>query len=290
MSCDPTVDLIYAGSVSVLQQALRAKYKFKKPLVCWVWDIPYNWREWGMNSEGLKANAKRDRANTDRVNMLKECDMIISSSKWTQKVLKEQYGLASEQIYFYIDVKLLDSIPRQTKEKQVIQISRFFYNKRFEDSIIAMKNIKDYRLKLIGTGISSHYGNMLKHYAFTEKPVVNNIIFQDSIPRKSVLTELKKSEVLVSPSVFEGWGITPIEALHCNIPVLLSDLPVYKEVYGDNLLYHKRTDPEDMAEKLKKLLTDKYLQKKIVNACKPIIAEFTPEVFAKKWKDIIKQC
>ena len=41
-SCDASVDMIYAGSVSVLPQAMSVKTQFNKPLICWVWDIPYN--------------------------------------------------------------------------------------------------------------------------------------------------------------------------------------------------------------------------------------------------------
>jgi len=274
--CNPSTDLIYACSASVLPQAFAAKQYYKKPLVCWCWDIPFNWRQWNMSDSGIMLNSGRDQDNNKKIELLKKCDLVISASKWTQQVLKD-YGISSEQIYFYINIEEISAIPEQTKKKHIIQISRYFYNKKFEHSILALP--EGYTMNLIGTGLNSMYGNELKQYAIGRK-----IVFNDNMSRIDTIKALKSAQILVSPSVFEGWGITPVEALYCGIPVLLSDLEVFKEVYGDNVLYHKKNDPVDMKQKLELLISDKKLQKKIIKDCKSIIAEFTPEKFAKRWE------
>jgi glycosyltransferase involved in cell wall biosynthesis len=272
-NCTFDTDLIYACSVSVLPQAYAAKMHHNKPLACWCWDIPYNWRDWDMSESGMRINAHRDEVNNVTIDLLKRCDLVISASKWTQQILKK-YGISSRQIYFYINTQELDAVSAQNKKRQIIQISRYFYNKKFEHSISACP--EDYTLFLVGTGLNNLYGNELER-----KP---NVVFNDSIPRTETIKALKSSELLVSPSVFEGWGITPVEALYCGVPVLLSDLEVFQEVYGDNIIYHQKNNPDDMREKLQRLISDKDLQKKIVNICKPIIAEFTPEKFARRWE------
>jgi len=282
--CDASVDLIYAGSVSVLAQAMQAKLRFNKPLICWCWDIPYNWREWQMSEEGMKKNASRDVRNDQFISLLKKCDLVMTGSKWTQNVLKDQYGISSEQIYFYIDVGSIDSVPSQKKEKQIIQISRYFYNKKFEHTIMASRDLTDYKVVFIGSGLGSSYGKGLKDCS---DKCNKNVVFNEILSRRDVIINIKKSTILTSPSVFEGWGMTPAEALYCRVPVLLSDLEVFKEQYGDRVLYHDRNDVDDMKEKLELLTSDKELQKKIVKDCQPIIAEFTAEKFAKRWKKIV---
>ena len=49
---------------------------------------------------------------------------------------------------------------------------------------------------------------------------------------------------LVFPSLDEGFGLPPLEALACGVPVLASDLPVTREVLGDQATYCEATDPE----------------------------------------------
>ena len=282
--CDITVDLVYAGSVSVLPQAMKASIQFNKPLVCWVWDIPYNWREWQMTEEGMRANFSRDMVNKHRIGLLKKCDLIMTGSKWTQSVLKDKYNISSEQIYYYINTDSIDSVVNQKKERQIIQISRYFYNKKFEHTIIASKNLTSYKVIFIGANLNSAYGKELKECSDKHN---KNIVFNGVLSRRDVIINIKKSIVLVSPSVFEGWGMTPAEALYCGVPVLLSDLDVFKEQYGDNVLYHKRNDVNDMKEKLSLLTSDKILQNKIVKNCRFIISEFTVEKFVKRWKKIM---
>ena len=59
---------------------------------------------------------------------------------------------------------------------------------------------------------------------------------------------IAKSKLLVAPSSFEGFGMTPLEGLVCNTPVMANDLEVYKEYY-DNDLYYIATQ-KDFAPKL----------------------------------------
>lgn len=283
--CDRSVDLIYAGSVSVLPQAMKAKEKFNVPIIVWCWDVPFSWREWKMSAEGMAINASRDRTIAKRIKLLRQCDLVISASMWTQKVLREHYDIPSEQIYFFIDIHGIDSIPQQRKEKHIIQISRYYYNKKFESTILAARDLEEYQSILIGRGLDSAYGRELKRYS---EKFNSKVLFLNNIKREDVIINLKKATVLTSPSVFEGFGITPVEAIHCNIPILLSDLEVFKEVYGDKALYHRRNDIDDMKEKLECLIGDKALQAKIVRECQPLIAEFTPEKFAKRWERIIR--
>ena len=277
--CTKDVDLIYCGSVSQLDKAMAAKQQYEKPLICWVWDLPYCWREWMRNDKEIQQHTWRDKFIEKIVLNLKKCDKVISASKYTQQVLKEKYFIDSEQIYFYINTKEIDATFAFPQNSHVIQISRFTSCKRFDISIQATKGL-DRELVCVG-------GNGSGEYKILAESLGVNVKFCCNVPRRMTIKLLKSAEVLVSPSIFEGWGITPIEALYCEIPVLLNDLGVFREVYGDNVPYHKRDDPDDMREKLRYLLGDKALQRKIVEDCKPLISDFTAEKFAKRWEKAI---
>ena len=43
---------------------------------------------------------------------------------------------------------------------------------------------------------------------------------------------LSHAACLISPSLYEGFGIPPLEAMSLGTPVIMSDIPVYKEIYG----------------------------------------------------------
>ncbi len=277
--CTEDVDLIYCGSVSQLGKALVAKKKFKKPLICWVWDIPYNWRTWCRTDEELKAHKWRDDYIRNCIINLSKCDKIISASKWTLRVLWEEFGLVSKQMYFYIDTEELDAVPEQENKGYVIQISRFAINKRFDLTIRAMEGM-DRKLILIGTGDGAPLVKLANELG------VDASVYVD-LPAFEKIRFLKQSELLVSPSVFEGWGMTPIEALHCNKAVLLSDLEVFREVYGDNADYHRMDSIEDMNRMIYSRLYGPIFRG-IVHICKPLISSFTIPKFSDRWGRMVE--
>lgn len=60
---------------------------------------------------------------------------------------------------------------------------------------------------------------------------------------------------LAFPSRYEGFGLPPLEALACGVPVVVSDLPVLREVLGDHATYVPVDDRAALADALAKTLT-----------------------------------
>ena len=58
----------------------------------------------------------------------------------------------------------------------------------------------------------------------------------------------------VYPSVYEGFGLPPLEAMACGCPVAVSDIPAHREVFGKAAMYFDPFSPEDLSSKLKCLL------------------------------------
>jgi glycosyltransferase involved in cell wall biosynthesis len=58
----------------------------------------------------------------------------------------------------------------------------------------------------------------------------------------------------VYPSVYEGFGLPPLEAMACGCPIAVSDIPAHREVCGSTALYFDPFSPEDLSSKLELLL------------------------------------
>lgn len=88
--------------------------------------------------------------------------------------------------------------------------------------------------------------SMIDHGVFS-----NNIIFTGYIPSRDLLRIMKFADLLVQPSEYEGFGIPPLESMYLGTPVLLSDIPVFKEIYKDfPVTYFKSCNPDDLAFKM----------------------------------------
>ncbi|TRZ99445.1 MAG: glycosyltransferase family 1 protein [Deltaproteobacteria bacterium] len=63
------------------------------------------------------------------------------------------------------------------------------------------------------------------------------------------------ARVFVFPSLIEGFGIPPLEAMTHGIPVVCSDITVIREVCGDTVRYADPSDPQDFAKVIREVLT-----------------------------------
>jgi glycosyltransferase involved in cell wall biosynthesis len=61
--------------------------------------------------------------------------------------------------------------------------------------------------------------------------------------------------LFIFPSFYEGLGLPPMEAMICGCPVLLSDIPVLREIYGDSAAYCNPADDHDIAAKMTLLMS-----------------------------------
>lgn len=74
---------------------------------------------------------------------------------------------------------------------------------------------------------------------------------------------LAAASVFAFPSLYEGFGLPPLEAMACGTPCLTSNVTSVPEVVGDAALQINPLDEEALAEGLHKLLTDAPLAKKL---------------------------
>lgn len=74
----------------------------------------------------------------------------------------------------------------------------------------------------------------------------------------------RSAQAFVFPTLSEGFGLPGLEAMAYGTPVVCSDIPVLREVYGDAALYFDPGDPGDIASKIVLVLTDRRLRKELI--------------------------
>lgn len=101
-----------------------------------------------------------------------------------------------------------------------------------------------------------------------EDTVKEKIVFTGFIDNDDLPVVYGNSCLFIFPSMYEGFGMPPLEALACGTPVLSSDAASLPEVLGDAVTYFKNMDMNDLMIKLeryKNYQTNKDLFKSQVN-------------------------
>ena len=71
----------------------------------------------------------------------------------------------------------------------------------------------------------------------------------------------RHASVFVYPSLYEGFGIPPLEAMMCGCPAIVSDIEVFHEVYGDSVEYCDFKDERLWMRVLKEVMGNTYYKK-----------------------------
>jgi glycosyltransferase involved in cell wall biosynthesis len=84
------------------------------------------------------------------------------------------------------------------------------------------------------------------------------ITFSGFIPDEELLKCLSEAALLVQPSLYEGFGLPPLEALVLGTQALISDIPVFREIYdGFPVVFFHAGDAEDLKNKMMEILKNK---------------------------------
>jgi len=99
----------------------------------------------------------------------------------------------------------------------------------------------------------------------------------------------KSAEAYVFPTLSEGFGIPGLNAMASNLPVICSDIPVLREIYGEAATYFDPKNPEEIALNTYKCLSDKNLQKQLIKSGIEKVGEYSWNKMAKQTLDIYEE-
>jgi len=92
---------------------------------------------------------------------------------------------------------------------------------------------------------------------------IKNIIFTDFVPDDELDTVYRNSLFYIFPSLYEGFGLPPIEAMARNVPVLSSDIPCLREILGESACYFNASSKENIARAITDFSENKELREKL---------------------------
>jgi len=182
---------------------------------------------------------------------------------------------------------------KSSKKKYITHIGTFEKRKDLLTLVKAYKKLIDnklfdYKLVLAGAKNLNGYGRLY----FDVKNYIDRYNLKDYIDIPGYLSqqEIKKlyseSLVYVFPSLDEGFGIPLIESMKSEVPIICSDIEIFKEIGGDSALYFKAGNHKDLFEKLKILINDSDLRKKLIKLGKKNVKRFNRNNFLKEFEKI----
>jgi glycosyltransferase involved in cell wall biosynthesis len=91
----------------------------------------------------------------------------------------------------------------------------------------------------------------------------NDVLFAGSLDEDALIPLYNAADVLVHPSLYEGFGLPPLEAMACGTPIVSSNRSSLPEVVGDAGILVEPTDVRAIADAMERVLTDGVLRERM---------------------------
>ena len=160
--------------------------------------------------------------------------------------VRERYQLHDEFILYAGNVK-----PHKNLERLIRAFAR----------VRAQEGNEDLRLVLIGDDVG-RYASLRR--TADEAGVRQDVRFFGFVPHQTLAALYRMATLFAFPSLYEGFGLPPLEAMACGTPVVTSRISSLPEVVGDGALLVDPYSEEEIAQAIARVLDDEDLRRRLV--------------------------
>jgi glycosyltransferase involved in cell wall biosynthesis len=146
----------------------------------------------------------------------------------------------------------------------LLYVGNAYPHKNLERLILAFQKLTQEEkidLKLVLVGQLDYFYQRLQKQ-FSSLP---GLVFTDFVSDEELASLYQRAALYVFPSLGEGFGLPPLEAMSYGLPVVSSQATCLPEILGRAAVYFNPEDIEDMTEKIKQVLKDKKIQERLVS-------------------------
>jgi glycosyltransferase involved in cell wall biosynthesis len=143
-------------------------------------------------------------------------------------------------------------------------------------------------LNLVLAGVSG-WKNAEVFQAVNQNPQVRSrIFFTGYLPDQDLSAIYSGAIAFVYPSLYEGFGLPPLEAMHCGTPVVTSNTSSLPEVVGDGGILVDPTQEDELCQALWQITTDTQLRETLAARARQRASQFNWATCAKQTADVYR--
>ena len=207
---------------------------------------------------------------------VKKAKRIIAVSQTTKDDLVQHLGIPEERIsviYEGIDHRLFKPTSRRLVDyPYLLFVGLEHPRKNLARVLKAFSRLKSQRrfkdLKLLKVGkAGGPEAEFRKHtlQVINELNIPRDVVFTGYVAEEDLPAYYSGAECFILPSLYEGFGLPPLEAMACGCPVIVSNRASLPEVTGEAAIKVDPFDTYGIARALQEVLTDGHLKQELIS-------------------------
>ncbi len=227
--------------------------------------------------------------------IVKKAHAVLTVSEFSKREIVDTLGITADKIYVVhsnvpfhdkpSEESVLNYVPDPNAEKYILTVSSMDPRKNFVRLVEAFSKIEDKSVKLYIIGMQFKAFNTPD----LQKLVHENVVLPGYIDDEALKKMYMNAQFSIYPSLYEGFGLPPLESMTYGCPALLADIPALREISGDAALYADPLNIQDMTNKMNLLAKDEQLRQELRVKGLEQIKKYSWDKSAKQVLDLTKQ-
>ncbi len=204
---------------------------------------------------------------------VKKASAVIVPTRYVKDDVAKTFKVPKNKIVVTKEAVDMDfSSPAINLEKNginkpfVLYVGNAYPHKNLERMVLAFgrlitKYLLDYQLVIAGKKDSFH--NSLEQ-AIADANLQDRVVFTGFVSDRELAGLYKNSKLYIFPSLSEGFGLPPLEAMAHGLPVASSNATCLPEVLGDAAVYFDPRSDAEMADAMLSVLSDEKLSNDLI--------------------------
>lgn len=197
--------------------------------------------------------------------LLKNAQAVVTVSEFSKSEIHAHYGIPEKKIRVIANAAGAQFAPSSSGERgdSVLAVSSPNAHKNF-DRLVAACRETDCDLRIVGQQ-PAHFAQQRPQAPLRPNPGSDanadrpageggGVTYTGRLSDDDLVREYQRARAFIFPSIYEGFGIPPLEAQACGTPVVAARAASLPEVLGDSALYVDPFDTADIARGIREIL------------------------------------
>lgn len=226
---------------------------------------------------------------------LKTNSLILNDSRTISEEINKEFGcgrLCPIPLGINVSAKEDDRILEKyglAYDKYILSVSTLEPRKNLKLLLNAFSRIKENcNIRLVLTGAVGW--KLEDAIGSVSEDLKSRIIFTGYVSDEELKSLYVNAKFFVSTSVYEGFGMPLIEAVKNNLPIIVSDIPVYKEITANKAIYFKSNDETSLIEILEESIRKTNLRaSKEFSELRSVAASYNWDEYVRELNRVLKE-
>jgi len=231
--------------------------------------------------------------------------IIVADSKSTKDDIIKFFKIdpAKVKVVYLASDSRFKKLANQEKDKEVLK--KYGIDKKYILSVGTIEPRKNYSTLIKAFNYIKHNNNNFNcklvivgrtgwksEATYRERELSlykDDILFIGRVSDKELIQIYNQAEIFVYPSLFEGFGLPPVEAMGCGLPVIASDSSSLKEVVGNAGILIPPDDFKEISKQISYTLKNEKITEELKEKSLKQAKKFSWEKTARKTLKIYKE-